>query len=159
AAADKSGLQAAASALTAEAPGADERLRQKVVVHATMQKLADLLAGLSRATGVTLLPRMEVAEEKVSLWADDRPLIDVMRDLRHLHGYFWSRAKRDGQYAYSIWQDAQSRAREEAEVRRLAMEQQRQFEENVGRHARALNANDDDLKRLAQEDPYLVAQM
>jgi hypothetical protein len=159
ASADATGLNAAVKTLAAEAPGTDERLQQKVVVHASMEKLSAILAGLARATGVTLLARMEVADEKMSVWAEERPLIDVMRDLRHLRGYFWSRAKRDGQYVYSIWQDAQSRAQEEAEAQRLALLQQREFEENIRRHVKALGATDEELKRLAQEDPYLVAQM
>jgi hypothetical protein len=159
ASADATGLNAAVNTLAAEAPGTDERLQQKGVVHASMEQLSDILAGLSRATGVTLLARIEVADEKMSVWAEGRPLVDVMRDLRHLRGYFWSRAKRDGQYVYSIWQDAQSRAQEEAEAQRLAMEQQREFEENIRRHVKALSATDEELKRLAHEDPYLVAQM
>src|SRR5207245_6801079 len=71
------GFSAAAQTLAAEAPTTDARLQQKVFVHATMEKLSDLLAWLSKATGVTLVPRMEVAAERVSLWADDRTLMDV----------------------------------------------------------------------------------
>jgi hypothetical protein len=155
----EAGLDAAVRALDAATPASDERLQQKVVVHATDERLADLLARLSRTTGVQMLPRLEVADERVSLWTRQRPLMEVMRDLRHLHGYYWSRSKQGGQYVYSLWQDAQSRAREEAELQRLVMQQQREFQENLQKHVRALRLSEAELKRLGQEDPYLVAQM
>jgi hypothetical protein len=141
------------------APASDPRLGQKIWIHATDRRIADLLADLTRATGVTLVPGMEVSDERVSFWADAIPLKDAMRDLRHLHSYYWSRARRHGEYAYSLWQDAQSRAREEAEVQRLALEQQRNFQDEIWRHVRALHASDAELKQIAQEDPYFVAQM
>jgi hypothetical protein len=159
ASADDSGVGTASRIIAAESPETDPRLQQKAVVHASSRRLADLLALLSRATGVTVMPRAEVAEESVTLWEDDRPLADVMRDLRRLHGYYWSRSKRADQYVYSLWQDAQSRAREEAEMQRLLLEDQRQFQESVRKGVIALKADDAELKRLAQDDPSLLAQM
>ena len=103
-------------------------------MHATAEPIADVLARLSRVTGVTLVPRIEVADERVSVWADDRTLMQVMRDLRHLHGYFWSRARRGGRYVYSFWQDAQSRSREEAETERIALEEQHAFQQEIAKH-------------------------
>jgi hypothetical protein len=153
------GMRAAAQTLAAEAPATDPRLQQKVWVHATREKLADLLASLSKATGVILVPRMEVAGERVSLWADDATLMEVMREIRHLHGYFWSRAKQGEKYVYSLWQDAQSRAQEEAELQRQALEQHRQFEAEVWKHVKALNASPEQLKQIGQDDPYLIAQL
>jgi hypothetical protein len=155
----EAGLDAAVRTIDAATPASDERLQQKVVVHATYERLADLLARLSQATGVQMLPRIEVADERVSLWTRQRPVMDVMRDLRHLHGYYWSRSKQGGQYVYSLWQDAQSRAREEAELQRLVMQQQREFQENLQKHLWALRMSEAELKQLGQEDPYLVAQM
>jgi hypothetical protein len=153
AAADDTGFSVAQEALAAAAPTTDPRLQQKVVVHASNQRIADLLKWLSRATGVQLVARLEIADEAVSLWAEDRSLMDVMRDLRHLHGYYWSRAKRADGYVYSLWQDAQSRAREEAEIQHLAMEEQRQFAESIQKHVKALKASDADLKlRRAPEN-------
>jgi hypothetical protein len=159
AAADDDALAAAASALAAENPITDARLQRKVILHAMRQPLSDLLGMLSRASGVALLARIEIADEPITVWVEDRPLIDVMRDLRHLRGYLWSRSKREDQYVYSLWQDAGSRAREEAEQQRLAMEQQREFLEDLRKRLRALNATDAELKALGREDPYLIAQM
>jgi hypothetical protein len=158
-AAENANPSPAVEAPAAESSATDERLRQRVYVHATDERIADVLTGLSKATGVTLLARMEVADERVSLWAEDRTLIEVMRDLRHLRGYFWSREKRGDNYVYALWQDAQSRAREEAELQRLAMEQQREFEQHIWKRVKALNATDEELKQMAREDPYLVVQM
>jgi hypothetical protein len=159
AAADASGVGAAAALLAAEAPATDARLQKKVSLHACSQRLETVLEGLARVTGVGLVAHGEVADESVSVWAEDRPLMEVMRDLRHLHGYYWSRSKRGKEYVYSLWQDAQSRAREEAELQRRVLEQQREFEASVWKHVRALDASDAELKRLGQEDPLLVAQM
>jgi hypothetical protein len=142
-----------------EALPTDTRLLQKVTVHANLQKLSDLLTWLSKTTGVTLLARMEVEDERVTVWAEGQPLIEFMRDLRHLHRWYWSRSKQEGQWVYSLWQDAQSRAREEADLQRLAMEQQRAFAENLQARVRALGASDAELKRLGRDDPYLVVQM
>jgi hypothetical protein len=159
ASADDSGLSSAVQAIAAEEPATDPRLQQKVYVHSTMQRLVDLLSWLTKATGVSLVARLEVADERLNLWAEERPLMDIMRDIRHLRGYYWSRSKRGDRYVYSLWQDAQSRAREEAETQRLALEEQRKFAENVEKHVKALHASEAELKRLAQDDPYLVAQM
>jgi len=138
----------AAGAPASTAPATDARLEQQVWVHATNQRIADLLAGLTRATGVTLVAHLEVADERVCVWAENHPLKDLMRDLRHLHGYYWSRSKSGGQYAYSLWQDAQSRAREEAEVQRLALDEQREFQEDVWKHVKALGASHAEMERL-----------
>jgi hypothetical protein len=153
------GVAAAAQTLATEAPATDARLQQKVFVHASSGTLSDLLSWLTKATGVTLVPRIEVADESIIVWAEDRTLMDVMRDLRHLRGYYWSRSKQGGQYCYSLWQDAQSRAQEEAEIQRLALEEQRKFQDSIWKHVKALNASEAELKRLAQEDPYMVAQL
>jgi hypothetical protein len=152
------GVGAAAAAMTGEAEQLDPRLQQKVTVHATL-KLSEMLERLSKATGVSMLAWSEIGDEWVTVWADERPLIDLMRDLRHLHGYYWSRSRRGGTYVYALWQDAQGRAREEAEIQRLALEQQRAFEERIWKYVKALRADDAELKRLAEEDPYLVAKI
>src|SRR5688500_5945129 len=93
-AADAHSPEAAPAAPSAETSDSDPRLRQTVVVHASGERLADVLAGLSKATGVTLMARMEVADESVTLWTEGQPLAGVMRDLRHLRGLYWSRSKR-----------------------------------------------------------------
>jgi hypothetical protein len=159
AAADEESLGAGLRALAGQDPTTDARLQQKVTVHATDERLSDLLAALSKATGVTLMARLEVADERVSLWTGDRPLIDVMRDLRHLRGLYWSRSKRDGEWVYSLWQDAQSLAREEADLQRWAIDQQRKFTANIQLRVQALSATDEALQRLAREEPYLIVQM
>src|SRR5690349_824523 len=60
----------AAGSPSAESSENDPRLQQKVVVHANWQRIEDLLAWLTQATGVTLMARMEVADEAVTVWAD-----------------------------------------------------------------------------------------
>src|SRR5439155_17719374 len=55
------GFSAAAQTLAAEAPASDARLQQRVFVHAGGLKLSDLLARLTKATGVTMLARLEIA--------------------------------------------------------------------------------------------------
>jgi hypothetical protein len=157
AAAGEADLSLAASAMAP--PDVDPRLQQKVTIHAKGERIADLLAWLSKATEVTLTPRLEVADERVTIWATDRTLMDLMRDIRHFRGYFWSRSKRGGKLVYSLWQDAQSRAREEMELQRLRVEAQREFQEDVRRHVAALSASEEELARQAQDDPYFVAQM
>jgi hypothetical protein len=159
AAADDTAVGTAASALAAEAPATDARLQQKVIVQATGLRIADLLERLTRATGVSLMARMEVADEKVSLWAADRRLMEVMQDLRHLHGYYWSRYGAAGKHTYALWQDAQSRAQEEAELQQWVVDQQRAFAERIERAVRMLNAGDRELKPLAQQDPYSIVQI
>jgi hypothetical protein len=157
--ADARSPEAAPAAPSAETSDSDARLRQTVVVHASGERIADVLAGLSKATGVTLMARMEVADEGVTLWTEGQPLAEVMRDLRHLRGLYWSRSQRDGQWVYSLWQDAQSLAREEAETQRWAIEQQRDFARRIQQRVQALAADDAALKRLAKDDPYLIVQM
>jgi hypothetical protein len=149
----------APAAPSAETDDSDPRLRQTVVMHAHGERIADVLAGLSKATGVALLARMEVADEVVTFWTEGQPLMDVMRDLRHLRGLYWSRAKRGGEWVYSLWQDAQSQAREEAEAQRWAIEQQRDFARRIQQRVQALSADDAALKQLGKDDAYLIVQM
>jgi hypothetical protein len=151
---DDSGFQA----LAASEPATDPRLQQKVIVHVS-GRIEDMLRMLSQATGVQLIARLEVADEGITLWEEHQSLMEVMRDLRHLRGYYWSRSKRSGQYVYSLWQDAQSRARDEAVIQRQALERHRQFEESIWKHVRALHADEAEMKQWAREDPYFVAEM
>jgi hypothetical protein len=121
-----------------EAKVVDGRLFRKVTIALKAASLGALCAQMRQQTGVELQARRGVADEKVTVFVDERPARDVMREVARLFGYLWSRVGTEGSYRYSLEQDLRSQ---------LAEEEMR----NRDAHA-ALIALDEDL---SQFKPYL----
>ncbi|MBI3911462.1 MAG: hypothetical protein HY320_11090 [Armatimonadetes bacterium] len=103
----------------------DPRLEKKVALRMRRSPLARVLAELARQTRVELSSSADVADEPTVVCAWDRPAKEVMHHLAVLFDYRWGRSGKPGQYAYRLYQDPESRQREEdlrCQGRRLAFE-------------------------------------
>jgi hypothetical protein len=82
---------------------ADIRLKQNVAVHAEGIPVGDLLALLSRKTGVSLKADPYVADDKVVVFSPARPLRTTLVDLAALFNDTWEEAPlADGKMRYTL---------------------------------------------------------
>jgi hypothetical protein len=107
------GVQAAAEAYQHEKEIVDARLAHKVTLAYKAAPLRDVCLFLNKMTGIDLKANQTVADEKVTLFCDDCPLRDVMRQMTHVFGFVWIRKGQDGDFAYELLQDVRSRIAEE----------------------------------------------
>ena len=91
----------------------DSRLTQKVTCAFKGTALSDLCDQLRSDTGIQLAAGPSVADEKVTLFGEKRPLREVMRQLSRPFGYTWLRSGTPGQYRYELVQDLRSQLLEE----------------------------------------------
>src|SRR5260370_540879 len=91
----------------------ESRLTQKVSCAFKGTALCDLCEKLKSDTGIHLTAGPSVADEKVTLFCEKRPLREVMRQLSRPFGYTWLRSGTPGQYRYELVQDLRSQLLEE----------------------------------------------
>jgi hypothetical protein len=102
------------SAITDDVFTGDQRFAAKQTVKASAVTLSELLADLSAKTGIKLAAGTRVADDKVVLYAHDRPLNVTLNALAKFFGFTWEREGPEGSPAYRLTQTfAQMRAEEE----------------------------------------------
>jgi hypothetical protein len=92
---------------------ADTRLLRKVTLHEKGTALSDFCAELQKQTGVELTASRRVADEKVTIFEEERSAREVMREVARLFGFFWLRSGHEGAYRYELDQDLRSQLAEE----------------------------------------------
>lgn len=121
----------------------EERLAKQIDVAAKAEPLVDLVDRIARETGAPLEVSQDVADERVVLFAHDRPAREVLTRVAEHFDYQWTRQTRRGAPRLVLIQDLAARKREESlrggpegELERL----RRQLEEQValGRSPEAL---------------------
>jgi RNA polymerase sigma-70 factor, ECF subfamily len=91
----------------------DHRLTHKATLAFKGTALSDLCEHLRSETGVHLNAGPSVADEKVTLFCEQTPLREVMRQLSRPFGYTWIRSSKAGAYRYELVQDLRSQLLEE----------------------------------------------
>lgn len=111
---------------TSSAVEAVERYRQEKEIvdpRLTMQKvslaikgasLSELCRRLSHSTGIKFTAGKSVAEDKITVFCNEKPLRDLMRQINQLFGYLWARTGKPDAYEYELFQDLKSQLAEEA---------------------------------------------
>jgi len=94
----------------------DERLYKKHTIKAAGIPLKELLEQLTKDTGVELTAGPSVAEDKVILFALERPLADSLRVIARFFNFNWTRAGRPGSFTYTLSQNRRQRRAEQAEI-------------------------------------------
>jgi hypothetical protein len=107
------GAQAALEAYQREKEIVDARLTHKVTLACKAASFRDVCSSLRKTTGIDLRANQTVADEKATLFCDDCPLRDIMRQITHVFGFVWVRKGQEGDYAYELLQDVRSRIAEE----------------------------------------------
>jgi hypothetical protein len=113
--ADNSGrlIAEAAESYQHEAAVVDARLARAVTLEQKATALSDLCERLRADTGIDLAAGASVADEKVTVFCEERPLREVMRQLSRPFGYAWLRSGKTGEYRYELVQDLRSQLLEE----------------------------------------------
>ncbi len=106
-------LAAAAAEYQREKEIVDPRLARRVTVAQKCASLAELCRDLSTTTGIDLRADRTVEDENVTLFCEDQPLREVMRQINRLFGYHWGRSGEEGSYRYELRQDLRGRLMEE----------------------------------------------
>jgi hypothetical protein len=107
------GIAAAVESYQREAAVVDARLTREVTLQQKATALADLCERLRSDTGIPLAAGPSVADEKVTLFCEQQPLREVMRQLSRPFGYTWLRSGKAGAYRYELVQDLRSQLLEE----------------------------------------------
>lgn len=99
----------------------DPRLAVKKSVHSLTVPVRDLLATLSRQSGVDFFADDSVADEPVTVIAHDVPLSETLLSVSRLLGYVWNRTGSGSSASYTLRMSEQTRKQEaESRERRLA---------------------------------------
>ena len=122
---------AAAGAQTQSPFTGDDRMAAKRTVRSISASIEDLLADLTRQSGVAFFADEAVQEEPVTVIAHDRPLSETLNALSSLAGLEWTRKGSGNSASYIVHlSDAEKKEQEAARTRRLATSEDRIHREN-----------------------------
>jgi beta-lactamase regulating signal transducer with metallopeptidase domain len=128
----------------------DTRLDKRVAVTAEGVPIGDLLALMSRKTGVDLSASADLIDNKLVILGPPRPLRDVVNDLAALYNAVWLTITRhDGLPHYKLVRDVRTTAYEE----RLAQDALQPILAKLDEQIRALNETPEQLAKRAADDP------
>lgn len=96
---------------SADAALPDKSLDKPVTLAIKGEALCDIMPILERQTGVRLRVGKEIADQKATIFVDDKPLRQVMEGLSTLFGYHWTKKTFSTGDIYELWQDEKSRQR------------------------------------------------
>lgn len=91
----------------------DPELDAPVTLAVKGEALTDVLKMLQGQTGVRLQAGRDVADQKVTIFVDDKPLRKVMEGLSLLLEYHWTYKDFSSGRVYEIWEDEKTRLKRE----------------------------------------------
>jgi hypothetical protein len=142
-------IPALAQEVNEDLPASDARLNQKFLVQAEGIALGDLLARMTKESGISLRADRETMDDKVILFGPARPLRETLADFATLFGHRWMHAKEEGQERYILVKRAAVRERENE----LTNAATRQLQAQLDAQARALSEPPERLAKRDKEDP------
>lgn len=89
----------------------DPVLDKPVTLAVKGEALSDIMPMLEKQTGVRLRVSRDIADQKATIFVDDRPLRQVMEGLSTLFGYHWTKKTFSTGDIHELWQDEKSRQR------------------------------------------------
>lgn len=144
-------------------PAKDMRLDKKISLSFNSGKLEDILASMSKSSGIDYTAGnnerdWRVRERKVTIYAKDMAVGTVVDELSKLLGYRVSRQGKENQWGYLFWQDLKSKqledemvtaAKAEASDRAMKLRQSA-----LDTAEAALEMSQDDAMKLKDTDPW-----
>ncbi|HLK58029.1 MAG TPA: zf-HC2 domain-containing protein, partial [Chthonomonadaceae bacterium] len=101
---DPRAVKAAMAKYRQEKAIVDARLDKKVDLAVKGIAFIDLCKQLSAATGIQLRAARNVADEKVTIFCEQQPLREIMRQITHVFGYTWERSGEENAFQYLLSQ-------------------------------------------------------
>lgn len=111
---DPTAIRAARATYQQEKATNDTRLDQKVDLAVKGIAFADLCRQLRDTTGITFHASRAIADEKVTVFCDQTPLREIMRQITHVFGYTWERSRGEGIFHYQLFQPLKLQLAEQA---------------------------------------------
>ena len=90
----------------------DARLLKKHTIKAAGIPLKELLEQLTKETGISLTAGPRVAEDKIVLFANDRPLADSLTAISRFFNFYWGRSGNPRAYSYILSQSLRQKQAE-----------------------------------------------
>src|SRR5579871_1051147 len=144
------GLVAATAAPPQETWAKDARLNRKAAITAEGIPLRDLLAQVSKQSGIVLRADDYVADDKVLLFTPARPLRDTLEDLAALYNDTWlPQTAKDGTVSYRLIRDVRARGYEDGLARETINRMLAQLDQQV----KALSETPEQLAKRPADDP------
>ncbi|WP_319586257.1 hypothetical protein [uncultured Desulfobulbus sp.] len=144
-------------------PAKDVRLDKKVSLSFNSGKLEDILASMSKSSGIDFTAGnndrdWRVRERKVTIYAKDISVGSVMDELSKLLGYRVSRQGKENQWSYLFWQDLKSKQLEAEMVTAAkadAADRAMKLRQSALDSAQAaLDMSQEDALKLKDTDPW-----
>ncbi|HET6455456.1 MAG TPA: hypothetical protein VFI02_13715 [Armatimonadota bacterium] len=80
----------------------DARLDKPITLSVKGEALADILPLIEKQTGVRLKVAYDIADQKATIFVDDKPLKEIMAGLKTVFQYTWSYTDFKGERRYSL---------------------------------------------------------
>jgi len=146
---------------SADPPKPDPRLERTVTVEAVAAPLEDVLADLSRQTGVSLALHHNLKNQKVTVLVDEQPLYLVMNSVRDLLDGLWFTKEVGGETGYSLqqkhgWQQYAARLR--AERRAETERREAEFRSHIREAARVASLPGEALLSMLDTNPEAAVE-
>lgn len=92
----------------------DSNLDKVVTIGVKGEALVDLLPMLQRQTGARLRVDKEIADQKVTVFVDQKPLRELLLGIETLFRYRWSLKEAKGERTYELWLPERTRQARDA---------------------------------------------
>ncbi len=129
----------------------DTRLLKKHTIKAAGIPLKELLEDLTKQTEIQFTAGHRVAEDKVVLFAHDRPLADSLRIIAKFFNFYWGRSGNPGGYSYLLSQSLRQQKAEEAEIEGEYLRAADQILDQARMMADLSRRDPEELKQLAED--------
>jgi hypothetical protein len=136
------------------------KLAQEVTYEARQKTVKDILADLSKKTGLPLvvgtsLTGWRVSESRMSIFVKDTPLLCLMNSMARSMKFTWTRKCKDGVWIFSLFEDARAEqlAQRESDNRKMAANEKRR--RLMDRFLSVPDMPHDELEKLRDAYPQL----
>lgn len=92
----------------------DQPFNQPVTLAVKGEALSDIMAMLSKQTGVKLRTTRDIADQKATIFVDKRPLREVITGLKTIFGYRFSVVSVGNAKVYELWESLSTKQAREA---------------------------------------------
>lgn len=143
----------------------DARLDKMISYKADAKKLPEVLADITKQTGVRLgvasgTRFWSVRQRKVTLCIEGMSLREFMAQLEKLLDYHFSRSGKPGAYTYALWQDLSGRSREQNDLNAQRdlreTHRRRALDETLRDTELALMMTPDQANAIKDKNPWLA---
>ncbi len=120
---------------------ADQAFKQPVTLAVKGEALSDIMAMLSKQTGVKLRTAKDIADQKATIFVDKCPLKDVIAGLKTIYGYRFSVVPVGDGKVYELWESLKTKREGESTAQGLTGAARKEIDRRI-REVAALTPED-----------------